>query len=470
MRKGVLMLIIFQALMSFAQDNTIVLMQSKLPYSNQSWFSSGFGNGLQEDKIKKYWDEGKYITSAAYTTQGWLVTMARNCGYTQQTYFYSGKEPWSWVKKQWDEGYLITTIASNESKWFFVMSKGTNYTLQSYNRSSTWSELEKWIKEKWSNGYYITQATYTGTEWLIVMSKTTEYSTQGYFWAQSDNQLSSKAKSKWDEGYYLNLIEYGNGEYFVVYSKFSNGKSIAQSFNNDFSDVNGFVQKNWDKSMHIAYIGGGYFVSNTNKNTAANTSRNNAPQKLTKLYYDNHKFVGAKLYYTFDGNMLYMSDAKGNKDPDLLPTYYLQRTDQYGNKIYCETKYIPPELEYQRQYVSVSADMKSLTGYGRNSFAYFDERLNIDPSTVPSVGTPNNYGNGGNQQTPKQPRKCSTCYGTGYVPYGMGVIGGYNSKNCNLDFYGPHECNIITCHVCNQTHCNRLDHAKCKECDGQGSK
>lgn len=132
-----LMLIIVCALMTFAQDNTIVLMQSKMPYSSQSWFSSGFGNGLQEKKIKSNWDAGKFITSAAYTTQGRLVTMAKNTGYYKQTYFYSGKEPWSWIKSKWDEGYLITTAASNESKWFFVMSKGTDYTQQAYNRSST---------------------------------------------------------------------------------------------------------------------------------------------------------------------------------------------------------------------------------------------------------------------------------------------------------------------------------------------
>lgn len=298
------------------------------------------------------------------------------------------------------------------------------------------------------------------------MSKTKEYSTQGYFWAQSDSQLSSKAKSKWKEGYYLNLIEYGKGEYFVVYSKFSDGKTITQSFNNNFSDVSGFVQERWDKSMNISYIGGGYYVPNTNSYTDNNTTLNNVPQKLTKLYYDNIKFVGAKLYYTFEGNMLYLSDSKGNKDPDILPTYYYQKTDNYGNKIYCDTRYLHPSLEHLRRYISVSANMKSMTGYGGH--AYYDERLNVDPVIISGAG--NTGSSGGSYQTPKQPRKCSYCYGTGYVPYGRGVYGGVNSTSCDMDFYGSHKCHIITCHVCNQTHCDQLGHVRCKECDGQGSK
>lgn len=63
-------------------------MQSATGYVDQTWFSSGYGNELQQNKIKKYWDEDKYITSAAYILDGWLVTMA-NCHYTDQSYNYT---------------------------------------------------------------------------------------------------------------------------------------------------------------------------------------------------------------------------------------------------------------------------------------------------------------------------------------------------------------------------------------------
>ena len=138
MRKtNILIIMSFCALLTFAQDNSIILTQSGLPYTYQTWFSSGYGNDLQTDKIKQYWDDNRYITSAAYTLNGWFVTMTRNCGFTGQTYYYSKNSPWDWVKEKWDEGYYLTTVASNEQKWFFVMSKGVNYTSQSYWTNSS---------------------------------------------------------------------------------------------------------------------------------------------------------------------------------------------------------------------------------------------------------------------------------------------------------------------------------------------
>lgn len=268
-------------LVLYAQDNTIVIMQTGMSYSNQVWFCSGSGNELQKDKIKKYWDEDKYITSAAYTRKGWLVTMAEDCGYTDQLYFYSSNEPWDWVKSKWDEDYYITTISSNSYKWLVVMSKGTGYTGQTYKNCSSWPEIDKWISEKWEEGYYITQASCNGKTWSIVMSETTEYVRQGYFGAGSDSELSSNANKVWKDDYYLTLIEYGNGAYFAVFSQLKDGNTVAQSFNNEFSDVDGFVQKNWDKSMDIAYIGGGYQESSSANGFVGNYGG----QTLTGGYY-----------------------------------------------------------------------------------------------------------------------------------------------------------------------------------------
>ena len=56
-----------------AQNTTILITQSGLPYESQTWFYSGYGNSLQRDKIKKNWDEGRRITSVAYTSNGCLL-------------------------------------------------------------------------------------------------------------------------------------------------------------------------------------------------------------------------------------------------------------------------------------------------------------------------------------------------------------------------------------------------------------
>ena len=55
-----------------AQDMTLIITQGGLPYQSQTWFSSGRGEALQQDEIREYWDKDYYITSAAYTKDGWL--------------------------------------------------------------------------------------------------------------------------------------------------------------------------------------------------------------------------------------------------------------------------------------------------------------------------------------------------------------------------------------------------------------
>lgn len=72
-----------------AQDKTILITETGLPYTSQTWFYSGKGNDLQGDKIKKNWDEGMRITSVAYTNNGWFVTMAENTAIGMQTYSYT---------------------------------------------------------------------------------------------------------------------------------------------------------------------------------------------------------------------------------------------------------------------------------------------------------------------------------------------------------------------------------------------
>ena len=42
----------------------------------------------KEREIKKHWDEGRHITSVAYTSNGWFVTMAKNTGFGSQYYHY----------------------------------------------------------------------------------------------------------------------------------------------------------------------------------------------------------------------------------------------------------------------------------------------------------------------------------------------------------------------------------------------
>lgn len=259
-----------------AQDQLFLLTQSKLGYESQTWFCSGAGNALQQDKIKANWDENRYITSAAYTSQGWFVTMAKNTGFTGQTYHYAADWPGDWIYRKRSEGYYLTSIASNRTHWFIVLSKGTGYTDQYTVSNENWSDSEAQIRKKWNEGFRITQATYTGTHWFIVMSKNSNYDRQGYLWATSKESLREQIRAKWDAGYNLTLLEFGDGEYFAVYSTFKVGNNVAQSYRTASSSPSDFISEQWDDGKDIVYVGGGYETSdNSSENLAANNTPSN---------------------------------------------------------------------------------------------------------------------------------------------------------------------------------------------------
>lgn len=266
---------------SHAQDKLILLTESDRNYRSQTWFYSGAGNELQEDKIKANWDEDRRITSAAHTDKGWFVTMAKDTGIGRQSYHYGKDWPGDWLEEKSAQNYCITTIASNRSKWFIVMSQGTGYTAQKRFGCTNWSENADRIKALWNEGYYITQATYTGDKWYIVMSRDCGYCAQGYLWASTYDRLKEKIKAKWDEDYNVTLIEYGAGEYFAVYSKYSAANNVAQSYRVLSDSPSDYIDRQWSQDKQIAYVGGGYAERPNAGNTSTTGNAGNAVPQPT---------------------------------------------------------------------------------------------------------------------------------------------------------------------------------------------
>lgn len=254
-----------------AQNSTIIITQSNLGYESQTWFYSGYGNSLQRDKIKKNWDEGRRITSVAYTSNGWFVTMAKNSGYTAQVYYNNYAWPGDWIKEHWAEGYYITDISVGNKEWMVVMSKGTGYVDQLW-RSGKWSEVKEKIKEKWSEDFYITKATCNDGEWMVVMSKGCGMSDQSWSRRSTYADIKSVIKEYWDKDYSLTLLNQGeDGVYFAVMSKFADGSEPGQNYVVDPSNPSDYIDKRWEDGHDIVYIGGagagndvGTTIANTN--------------------------------------------------------------------------------------------------------------------------------------------------------------------------------------------------------------
>ncbi len=238
-----------------AQNKTIIIMQDNTGLINQSWFYSGSGNSLQSEEIKKFWNENKYITAAAYTSNGWFVSMAKGTKWTNQSYKNTSQWPDAWIHEKMDAGYMITSLASSDNNWLIVMSEGTDYTKQEIC-GAPWSSLKEFIKNWWDEDYYITGIACQNGMWTVVMSQTSLYSGQSYFGASDTSTLKTKIKEKWDAGYIITALEYGGGEFLCIMSKRKDGKATKEYWQVNPSDVSKHIKEYWDQYYNISYIGG----------------------------------------------------------------------------------------------------------------------------------------------------------------------------------------------------------------------
>ena len=237
-----------------AQSLIIVAQQETGTY-NQTWFSSGSGNQLQKEEIKKYWNEDLYINTVAYTSKGWFVTMVKGLKWTNQSYKYQSSWPDDWIHEKRKDVYMITSLSSSDSNWMVVMSENTDFSTQEIC-SAPWSTLKDWIKKWWDNDYYITSLTCRNGMWTVVMSKTSLYIDQSYMSSSTISGIQEKVKKKWEDGYRIIAFEYGGGEYLCVMCKFANGKKPMQSYQIEPSNAKDFIKKKWDESYDVVYVGG----------------------------------------------------------------------------------------------------------------------------------------------------------------------------------------------------------------------
>ena len=246
-------LILFANINVWAQSLIIVTQQETCLY-NQSWFYSGSGS-IQEEEIKKNWNEEKYIHAVGYTSKGWFISMAKGIKWTNQSYHFSSSWPDDWVHEKFRDGFMITSLAASDSKWLVIMSKNTDYTSQEIC-SAPWSSLSDWIKKWWNNDYYITSIACKNGMWTVVMSKTAIYIDQSYLSSSTVSGIQEKIKKKWEEGFRITALEYSGSDYLCIMSKFPQGKTPMQSYHINPSNVKGYIQKKWNESYNVIYIGG----------------------------------------------------------------------------------------------------------------------------------------------------------------------------------------------------------------------
>ena len=456
-------LFILSLLSGKAQNKTFIICESDIPYQPQTWFYSGVGNKLDEANIKYYLDKGFRITSAAYTNNGWFVTMAKNTGLTEQTYKLSSTWPDEWFMAKWGEGYQITSMGRSDSQWLFVMSKGSGITTQSV-WVAEWSKLSAWISEKKKEYYFITDMAYNGENWAIVLSKDSEYSTQGYFFTDTQNELESKIKENvWDRGYNLHKIGYGNGKYFVAYGNYKVNDNRGQNYKVNPDDVKQYINARRKEKQQIAYIGGGYSNKHSdnflyrNSNVATVNKQKSTKQRLPMpsglddIHLKEYKEKGSTRIELWRNSsercVRAVTKCRCNGITRMCPICHGAGVDAYS--ITC--------INCVGKGWIICAWCQ---GVGYTDHIFVNSLLDgtLLSADGKQVQNSNNSFNG--SPTPSdddRTKTCRHCNGTGLVP----------TRNTTVEFFAEQNHPLRTCKQCGQSHYSTL-HDNCVWCDGTG--
>ena len=237
----------------FAENMTIMVMDTNMPYDSQYMFYSG-GHEVQKDEIMKHWEAGRRITSVAYTDYGWLFVTSTNSGISMQTYTVSPTWPDKWIGQCWNDGYRITSCACSGQEWVVVMSQNSDYGMQTWARNS-WDNVKGWIGERWNERYRITDVAFDGEQWVVVMSTTDKIGGQGYFFEGNDvvNRINREV---YNNGNYVQMMNHGGGQFLVVFCTYTAG-GRGQQYVIKPANVLEYVGERWQQSMCVSYVGGG---------------------------------------------------------------------------------------------------------------------------------------------------------------------------------------------------------------------
>ena len=257
-----------------ADSKDIVVMEEDTPYSMQTMFSSGTGNGLQENYIRQYWDMGYRITSLAYGASGWFVVMSTASGYTGQSYNHVKDWPSLWIDEMWGKGYRLTDFAYGNGMWTVVMSQGTSIDSQKWETCRV-GDLKEKTTGWWDMGYHISGVACTGPDsWLVSVSDNMPYSAQAWTVCDSIESAKETIYEYWEQGYNLSALVYGDNRYFILVSKHVSGTNPKQWYIIDNKTPLDQIKVQWDENLRITCAGGGTDYLDANDDTGYTAPRN----------------------------------------------------------------------------------------------------------------------------------------------------------------------------------------------------
>ena len=476
-----------------ADSKDIVVMEEDTPYSMQTMFSSGTGNGLQENYIRQYWDMGYRITSLAYGASGWFVVMSTASGYTGQSYNHVKDWPSLWIDEMWGKGYRLTDFAYGNGMWTVVMSQGTSIDSQKWETCRV-GDLKEKTTGWWDMGYHISGVACTGPDsWLVSVSDNMPYSAQAWTVCDSIESAKETIYEYWEQGYNLSALVYGDNRYFILVSKHVSGTNPKQWYIIDNKTPLDQIKVQWDENLRITCAGGGTDYLDANDDTGYTAPRNNNflpgfGEKIMLQMSDGYpSYIEiAPLYFRDEtGQVLYyysntgMSSCRGfsgfcyrhDYDEDgyhVLKYYYYSLSGPLQNPV---AKLIPSGNDDSTLRVSMS-DGSITNSHGVVWSIPIDEEQAaeirkasekiarwLDNATsggyIPPASSQGGDAGNGNGSSASRKSRCSFCNGTG-------VCRSCNGRGGYFDYYGySSEKTWRQCPSCNGS-------GRCFNCYGKG--
>lgn len=200
---------------------TVVVGRSDVHYDKQSPIVSPAGIAFPRERVEKKWTEQYLVTSATYTSQGWVIVMSKGgVPWDDQVNFTSDQWPLRRLEELKTKGYFVTSIAGDGKTWFLSTSHGTGIKEQ-WASTAPLQEMIPLIDERLDKGMYITSVACLRGFWTVVMSRgATEYD-QVYYSLPMDVDLESEMAQDLANGYFVTSISANEKtkEWFCVLSR-----------------------------------------------------------------------------------------------------------------------------------------------------------------------------------------------------------------------------------------------------------
>ena len=210
------------------------------------------------DNVKKYWDQGMFITDFDYGGGVYVVVMSKVKGWNGQAIRHGSTLPVDAISELWDKNYYLTNALYDGQDWVVVMT-GVDYCSgQSYFTHTSWTEFTDNINQGWEDDKVVTKLCCeikpSYNKYFAIMTRFRDCSP-----AQSRRYLKGRLliqdlESMCVDGKYIVDVFDFDGGAFVVTAGKTGWDTCKVVKSRDFSTLLEKVKNYWDKDYYITTI------------------------------------------------------------------------------------------------------------------------------------------------------------------------------------------------------------------------